>query len=227
MADFNKKAFYSFLIDHSVVGFNSEGITLKSGRTSYWYANCRNLTDRVGPAQTLVKYLLDFIENLNISYDFIYGVPEGITKLAVLANYIRGSNDDDRDQPLVMGRSRPKPHGAAKDRFFIGPVEPGQKIIVVEDVTTTGGSLIQTLEVLKESGLHVQCVIALFNRMQKRDDGKGVEQKLDELGYKYHAMADAIEFLPVLIKKVNPDPGLVEKLCAEMQETGVLPLKLA
>jgi orotate phosphoribosyltransferase len=40
-----------------------------------------------------------------------------------------------------MGRAKPKDHGDPKDRYFVG--EPGGKVVILEDVTTTGKSLIE------------------------------------------------------------------------------------
>ncbi len=155
MPKFNKQEFHTFLLQNQVVGLVPDGITLKSGRISYWYANCRNLTDQVGKAQTLVRYLLDFVQDENLDFDFFYGVPEGITKLSILANYIHGQNCNNPGQPLVMGRSQPKPHGDPKDRFFIGPVRQGHRVIVIEDVTTTGESLLKALEIINSAGLKI------------------------------------------------------------------------
>lgn len=221
MTKFNRLAFHSFLLDYNVIGFNSNGITLKSGRTSYWYANFRNLTDTVGTAQILTRHLLDFVEDLNIKFDFFYGVPEGATKLSVLANYIWGQNNNNPDQPLVIGRTQPKSHGDPKDRYFIGPIKKNQKVIVIEDVTTTGESLIKSIENMQNTGLCIKASIALFNRMQKRYDNKGVMEKINEMGFEYHSLTDAYDFLPFYISKTHTPLELSEKIINEMNETGV------
>ncbi|MFH1762378.1 MAG: phosphoribosyltransferase family protein [bacterium] len=226
MLKFNKDSFNNFLLKHKIVGIKADGITLKSGRTSYWYANCRTLTDYTGPAGTLVRYLLDFTEELNLNFDYYYGIPEGITKLAVLANYIRSLNNNNPGHPLVIGRSKPKQHGDPRDKFFIGPVQSGQSIIVIEDVTTTGGSLLQSLESLEQAGLKIQAVITLFDRMQKRDDGKTVKDAVNKKGYDFFALADAFNFLPFFIKKTKPPQELIDKINQELKQSTVRPIKL-
>ncbi len=57
------------------------------------------------------------------------GVPEGATKLGVLASYIwaKGSSDFKPGRfPLPMGRAKPKEHGVPEDRFFVGALGGGR-----------------------------------------------------------------------------------------------------
>ena len=216
--------YYDYLFKNKVVGIKPEGITLKSGRTSYWYANCRNLTDTVQKTKAIQSFVMSFIKGLNIPFDYIYGVPEGITKLALACNLFDNLVDV-KDKALVMGRGKPKAHGDPKDMYFVGPIEESDQVIVIEDVTTTGGSLISELEKLDAARVKVVAVVALFNRCQKRDDGIGVAEKLEQLGYKYFAMANADKYLPWLIRHGTPwGPPDWDKVKDEMEETGVTPI---
>lgn len=54
---------------------------------------------------------------------------------------------------MVVGRGNPKEHGDPKDKYFIGPAKENDRVIVIEDVTTTGGSLIDTIKHLQESNI--------------------------------------------------------------------------
>jgi orotate phosphoribosyltransferase len=63
--------------------------------------------------------------------------------------------------PMVYVRSSPKGHG--KGNQIEGKVEPGQKVVVIEDLISTGGSSLETVRVLREEGAEVLGVLAIFS----------------------------------------------------------------
>ena len=83
---FNKQAYIDFMIDNSVIGVFPEGRTLKSGRISHWYANCRSVADTVRHLQALATFVEDFTAEQNLQSDYYYGVPEGCTKTGIFCN---------------------------------------------------------------------------------------------------------------------------------------------
>ncbi|UCC40591.1 MAG: hypothetical protein JSV96_03865 [Candidatus Aminicenantes bacterium] len=226
MRAFNQEEYNKFLIENDVIGFFDEPITLKSGRISNWYANCRNLLDRVGVIDKVTDFVLAFADEKSISADYFYGVPEGATKLAVILNYKKGKLDDNEDQALVIGRGKPKEHGNPKDKYFIGPAREGDKVVVLEDVTTTGGSLIDTVKHLQESNIEVVGAIGLVNRMEKRDDGKSVENIINELDVPYFAMGNSIDLLPMARDASNPSASVLEEVEKYFDRYGIESLKL-
>jgi len=60
-------------------------------------------------------------------------------------------------------RKEPKDHGTK--RYVEGPVEPGQRVVIVEDVTTTGGSSLVAIDRAQEFGLVVDRVITVIDRL--------------------------------------------------------------
>lgn len=224
--EFRQDDFNKFLIDNNVVGFFPDGRTLKSGRFSYWYANCRNLTDSVGLADRTADFLMTFLKSKGIDYDYIYGVPEGVTKLADIANYKRGMVMKKPEHPLVIGRTTPKEHGDPKDRFFVGPVKQGDRVVVVEDVTTTGGSMLSSLDALRQAGMVIMAVIALVNRMELRDDGKSVAQCVKEKGARYIEMSRANDLIPLAINKYSPDKGMLKNFQDKYNEFAIEKIKV-
>lgn|SRR5690625_1554238 len=62
--------------------------------------------------------------------------------------------------PMVYVRSSPKGHG--KENQIEGKIKPGDNVIVIEDLISTGGSAIDAANVLKESGANVLSVLAIF-----------------------------------------------------------------
>lgn len=226
MTRFDQNAFNRFVIENNVYGFFQEAITLKSGRKSHFYANWRTVVEDVFLTEKLADFVLAFIADKQIPVDTIYGVPEGATKLGVICQYTFA-----RQQPsyaegshvLAMGRAKPKEHGAPRDRFFVGM--PRGRTVVIEDVTTTGGSSIKTLEFLRESGVEVSALVSLTNRMERRDDGLSVQQAVEHIGVPFHNMSSAVELLPVVYESLQPGQDIGKALEEEYRQYGVAPIR--
>ena len=157
----------------------------------------------------------------NLQCDYVYGVPAGITGLATIVNYKRGMAGNP-DHPVVIGREKPKEHGDPKDRYFIGPVNRGDRVVVVEDVTTTGGSMLATLDSLAEAGIEIVGVVSIVDRMEIRDDGKTVAQCVEGKGSKYCSMTDANQLLPLAIAKYGPDAEFLRKFAEKYNEVAIV-----
>lgn len=85
--------------------------------------------------------------------------------------------------PMSYVRSSNKKHG--KGNQIEGLVKKGQKVVVVEDLISTGGSAIDACNALKEAGAEVLGIVAIFTyHLQK---GK---TRLEESGYKYYTLSD-------------------------------------
>ena len=227
MSVFNQESFNQFILENNIVGFFETAIKLKSGRMSTWYANWRNISEDAYLTDKLTDFILQFIQDNNFSPDCFYGIPEGATKTALITQFKWAKNKNNfspGSSMLPMGRGKPKEHGAEKDKFFVGA--PAGKVIVIEDVTTTGGSLLSQLETLKNMGVDILAALALFNRMEKRDDGKSVQEKVEEMGIKYLCMSNANEILPLLVKQNNSAPELVQSLKEYFEKYGLESLNL-
>ena len=205
---FDQSALNRFIIDNDVVGFFPEGRKLKSGRLSYWYANCRNLGATAGRIDRTATFLVEFLQARAIDCDYVYGVPAGVTGLATVVNYKRGMAGNP-DHPVVIGREKPKQHGDPRDRYFIGPVNRGDRVAVLEDVTTTGGSMLDALDTLGEAGVEVVAVVSIVDRMEIRDDGRSVSECVRQKGSTYHSMTDAGQLIPLAVERHRPDRELL------------------
>ena len=209
---FSQEKFNEFIIKNNIIGFFEQPIKLKSGRLSNWYVNWRDVTKDAYLSDMLTDQVLSYVDELGIEPLSFYGVPEGATKLGVICQMKWARMQEDYgpgNYPLPMGRAKPKEHGAPKDKYFVG--EPRGKTIVLEDVTTTGGSLLETVEMLQNYDVDVACAIGLTNRDELRDDGKSVEEKVNELGVQYFAMSHALKLLPQICES--------EKVSDEMKGT--------
>lgn len=227
MSRFNQSAFIDFIIDNRVVGFFDAPVTLKSGRTSNWYVNWRTVSGDVFLLDRLADFLIDFAVDSGFALDAFFGVPEGASKLGVLATYKWAISRDDFAKgryALPMGRGKPKEHGAPQDKYFLTP--PAGRIVVVEDVTTTGGSLIGALDQLSQLDVEVLAAVGLTNRMELRDDGLSVADAIAKRGVRYLSLSDATDFLPEAYRALSPGEAIGKSIEAEFSEYGVQPLRI-
>jgi len=119
---FDQLDFNRFIEENNIYGFFETPITLKSGRTSHFYANWRNLVEDAFLTDKLADFLIAFTKSNNVEVDTFYGVPEGATKLGIITQFkfAKESGWEKTSHVLAMGRAKPKDHGAPKDKFFIG-----------------------------------------------------------------------------------------------------------
>jgi len=210
--------FENFIIKNKVIGFFNKPIKLKSGRLSYWYVNWRNITADVYLLDKLTDYLLIFVDYLNLKPSCFYGVPEGASKLGIITQFKWARKQKSYDSGvfvLSMGRGKQKEHGDPKDRFFLGI--PNGNVVIVEDFTTTGESLINSIKKLKDLNIDILAAIGLTNRNELRDDGKSVEEIILGEGIQYYAMSNAIDLLPNL----KPNKDISKKIEEYFKKYGV------
>jgi orotate phosphoribosyltransferase len=192
----NKTNFYKFIIDNNVIGIFKEPIKLKSNRLSPFYVNWRNIAEDVFLIDILADFIISFVRYLNLQPDCFYGVPEGATKIGIITQYKWArmqKNFKLGTYKLSMGRGKPKDHGDPKDMYFLGI--PKGKTLIIEDVTTTGESLVESIEKLNTFNIEIIGTIGLTNRNEIRDDGKSVEEIVQERGIKYYTMSNAVDLL--------------------------------
>lgn len=222
---FQKSEYDNFLLDNNVVGIKKEGFKLKTGRTSYWYVNCRVLSDTYGLLSRTSEFMVEKIKGLSLDYDYIYGTPDGATKLGIMVNILLGK--DNPGLKMVVGRKKPKEYGDPKDKYFVGPVADGDKVVVVEDVTTTGSSVVEHLNALKDAGVTVVAIVSLVNRLEKRDDGMTVEEFIKkEFNIPYYWLSDGPSILPIAAEKAGLDEETKRKVQENVNQYLSVPLEL-
>jgi orotate phosphoribosyltransferase len=151
-------------------------VTLASGQKSNYYIDCRAILLH-GEAATLIGQL---IWQLAASLDVVaLGGPESaalpITAATVVEAYRFGK--------VLEGfyvRKEAKTHGLQKR--IEGRLEPGWRVIVVEDVMTTGASALSAVQTVQEAGAQVVQVVCLVDRLQ------GAREKFSAIGVPLHAL---------------------------------------
>ena len=165
---FDKNSFNDFVIHRKIMTVSPTPFRLKSGKESHLYINWRQASNDVHSLDLAADFVLNFAQAHGIMPDCFFGVPEGATKLGILSTYKLAKSSPHYgcdSHCLPMGRGKIKDHGKPEDRYYIG-LPQGQKTIVIEDVTTTGGSLIECIDLLRESGVTVIGALTLTNRQE-------------------------------------------------------------
>lgn len=129
--------------------------TLKSGAISPIYINLRKIISY----PTLLKQIADAIQEKTsgIQSDLICGVPYTALPIATCISL-------DHQIPMVMRRKEKKDYGTKQ--LIEGVFKPHQTCLVIEDIITTGGSIIETCADLENAELVINQVIALVDREQ-------------------------------------------------------------
>ena len=123
-----------------------------SGIKSPVYCDNRKMLGFVGDRERIVDAFINLIEEKGIEFDVVAGTATaGIPWAAFLADRLH--------KPMVYIRPEKKEHGAAKQ--IEGYYEEGSKMLIVEDLVSTGGSSIKAVNAVREAGAQVEDVVAI------------------------------------------------------------------
>lgn len=191
-----KKEFIEFMVDCGVLKFGE--FTLKSGRKSPFFMNA-GLYVTGSQLEKLGEYYAKAIhDNYGTDFDVLFGpaykgIPIGVAT-AIAFHKLYG-----KEIRYCSNRKEIKDHGDAG--ILLGsPIKDGDKIVIIEDVTTSGKSIEETFPIIMEQGdVEILGLMVSLNRMEK---GKGEKSALAEIKEKYGfdanaivSMADVIECL--------------------------------
>jgi len=160
------------LISHRAIEFGS--FTLASGATSNYYIDIKTAVTDPGLLSLIAKEVAGAYP-----FEVIAGVAVGGVPLAVAVAL-------EAKRPYAIIRSTTKDHG--KKNPVIGEVS-GKKVLLIEDVTTSGGSAIYGIEAMRASGAIVDCVMTVVDREQ------GAEETLRKKGIRLIALVRISELI--------------------------------
>ena len=129
--------------------------TLASGKKASYYLDCRNITLHPKGANVIAEGMLDVMRSTGTLPEAVGGMAIGADPITASIITLAGQ----QDLPLkgFMVRKEPKDHGTGKQ--VEGPVKAGQRVVIVEDVITSGGSALKAVDAAREYGLVVEKVI--------------------------------------------------------------------
>lgn len=144
--------------------FATGDFTLASGKKSHLYFNLKPTMMHPEGAHLLGHALLDAIAGERVSY--IGGLELGAVPLVTSM----AAASAQRGAPLAafFVRKKPKDYGARQQIEGLGPGESlgGQRVIAVEDTSTTGGSLMQAIAAAREAGGIVEAAVTVIDRQE-------------------------------------------------------------
>lgn len=173
---------------------------LKSGQLSPIYMNLRKIISYPTLLRQVADAMWDKVHSSH--FDVVCGVPYTALPIATCLSL-------DHNIPMVMRRKEKKDYGTKQS--IEGVFQNGHRCLVIEDVITTGGSIIETATDLTAEGLVVSDVVVLIDREQ------GGRATLEQT-FKVHTILTLTEILDTLLKStiLNPtERPLIEKFLLE------------
>jgi orotate phosphoribosyltransferase len=173
--------------------------TLASGKKSSYYVDLRLVPSYPHEFRKMVKYLEnDIIQNIGLNeFDSIVSVPTGglVIASALAMETVK---------PLIYVRSKPKDYGTSKS--VEGKIYDGMKVVMIDDVATTGGSVVNAIQSLKEVNISIKDAYVIVDRME------GASEALTELGVKMHSILNILEITESLYEQNLIDQSILEKV---------------
>ncbi len=175
----SKKEFFLECYKLGIIKFGR--FTLKSGIESPFYVDLRPLASDPKILKHLANYLLEMLPLDN--FDLICGVPYAALPMATamsLESYI----------PLIIKRKEAKSYGTKK--LIEGIYKKGQNCLLVEDVITSGKSLLETIPEIENEGISVSDIVVVLDREQ------GGKELLESKGFRVHTLFTITEVCRML-----------------------------
>ncbi len=191
------KEFATFLHQNGIIKFGE--FTLASGKQSSYYVDLRLVPSYPIEFRKMVKFLENEIEqDIGLdNFDSIVSVPTGglVIASALAIETVK---------PLIYVRSKPKDYGTSKS--VEGEIHDGMKVVMIDDVATTGGSVVNAIKSLKEVNISVKDAYVIVNRME------GADEALLGLGVKIHSILNILQITEALFEQNLIDASILEKV---------------
>ncbi len=194
-----KQEFIDFMVDSQVLKFGD--FTLKSGRKSPFFMNAGAYVTGTQLRKLGEYYAKAIVENYGCDFDVLFGPAYKGIPLTV-ATTMALSELYGVDIRYCSNRKEVKDHGDTG--ILLGSkLKDGDRVVIIEDVTTSGKSIEETYPILKaQADVEIKGLIVSLNRMEK---GKGEKSALAEIKEKYgfdaHAIVNMNEVVEYLYNK--------------------------
>jgi orotate phosphoribosyltransferase len=197
------KEFATFLHQNGALKFGD--YTLSSGKNSSYYVDLRLVSSFPHQFRKMVKKLQDLIsEEIGFdNFDCLASVPTGglVIASALAMETVK---------PLIYVRTKPKEHGTTKS--IEGVIRKGMKVLMIDDVATTGHSVIDSIKQLKDAGIVVNDVYVILNRLE------GAEKALKLEGIKMHQLTDIMQITESLHEANLVNNQILEKIQTQINK---------
>lgn len=195
-----KQEFIEFMVDSKVLKFGE--FTLKSGRKSPFFMNAGGYVTGTQLRKLGEYYAKAIHDKYGEDFDVLFGPAYKGIPLSV-ATTIAFSNLYGKDIRYCSNRKEIKDHGDTG--ILLGsPIKDGDRVVIIEDVTTSGKSIDETLPIIKEQGdIRIVGLMVSLNRMER---GKGDKPALEEIKEQYHIETNAIVTMEEVVEYLYNKP---------------------
>lgn len=163
------------------LAYKEGDFVLSSGQRSTYYINGKLVTLHPQGALAVGRLLL---QDLPLDTQAVAGLTLGADPIVSAVSVV--SAYENRPLPALIIRKEAKGHGTMA--YIEGPMlPPGAKVVVLEDVVTTGQSALKAVERLREAGYSVERVVALVDRQQ------GGAALYESVGLQFEAVFSIVE----------------------------------
>ena len=191
------KEFVTFLHQKEIIKFGD--FTLASGKSSSYYVDLRLVPSYPREFRMMTKYLENQItEDIGLdNFESIVSVPTGglVIASALAIETVK---------PLIYVRSKPKDYGTSKS--VEGKIHDGMKVVMIDDVATTGGSVVNAIRSLTEVNVTVKDAYVIVDRME------GADEALAEQGVKIHSMLNILQITEILYEQNMINSEILDKV---------------
>jgi len=152
--------------------------TLASGKKSKYYIDIKRASTDPKTLKLIAQQAASRIKQMDV--DIVAGVELGGVPLATAVSL-------ETELPLLIVRKAVKDYGT-KSRF-VGDIKPENRLVMLEDVTTSGGSARDAIDVIRETGASVKYVISVVDREE------GAKENLNKAGTELIPLVSASDLL--------------------------------
>ncbi len=166
------------MLDSGAVLFGH--FVLASGRESNYYINVKKVVTDPEALELIAELITNLVKKAGVDFDRVAGPELGAVPIATAVSLKTG-------KPLVIVRKKPKGYGTGSQ--IEGDVREGDRILLVEDVTTTGGSVLRAAEVLESLGAKIAAISVVVDREE------GARESIESKGYQFLPLIKVSELL--------------------------------
>lgn len=164
------------------LSYEKREVTLVSGRKSNFYIDVKQTALNAEGAYLIGSLIFQIVKKEFKDAKAVGGITMGADPLSTSTSLISYQEDDMLHAFYI--RKEAKSHGTGRFIEGIKNLKEGMKVVILEDVVTTGGSTIKACERAKEFGLDVLGIISIVDRQE------GGRENIEEKGYKFISIID-------------------------------------